>query len=389
VTALALREKNLYQREPGGNWYIRYTVNGRQVKQSTGTTNKKLAQMKLTRIKHEIDCGRLGLPTPKQEITFDELAHQYIEGYAKPNKKSWTRDMDCLLALKCFFGNMPVSKISKYHVEQYRIQRKTGTLPLKSGCQTRKPSAATVNKELTLLGTLFRKAEWYLEADKVNLPIKNPVDGIRKEKENNERVEWLNEDEAIELLDACNPFLRPIVLCALCTGMRRGEILRLKWESVDLDNRLITIRENKSNRTLQVAIPEVLKTELMRMKTRHPGSEFVFISSLGIPYGDVKNPFAHALEQSGIAEKRRQAGKPKFRFHDLRHTFASNLAMSTGNMFMVQKCLGHSSPRVTQRYAHLAESMQQEAVQEMTDKMFERKKLKKSSPEENTDGGSL
>ncbi|MFH1537320.1 MAG: site-specific integrase [bacterium] len=357
-------------------WWIRYSHNGKQRKESTGTTNKKLAKEILDKIKGEIVRDEFSLPQTRrrEEISFEMLAERYIEDYSKLHKKSWPRDLDVVKALSCIFSGRVITEITPHDIEEYKRKRLQGEIKLVSRFQKKKPARATVNREVQMLGAMFNKADILFKQEDFNIPRDNPVKRVSMYKVNNQRNDFLQKDEIEAMLDACDEnTLRPILLCAVTTGMRKDEILKLRWGQVDFNNDKINYIAKGGKRAV-AELTHVFKAELLRMKTRANGSQAVFISKKGTRRKDVRKAFNRALEDSGVAEARRQAEKPNFRFHDLRHTFASHLAMSSGSLVSVQKALGHTDPRTTQRYAHLAENYQKERIGEMVDKLFGKKK---------------
>lgn len=178
----------------------------------------------------------------------------------------------------------------------------------------------------------------------------SPMKGIRLLKEPPERVRYLTTEEIARLLARCSEHLRPIVICALHTGMRKGEILNLKWSDVDLHNRMILLERTKNNRRRMIPLSGVLCSVLKALSRR---SEYVFCSEKGERFGNVRKGFKAALKRASIED---------FRFHDLRHTFASHLTMSNCNIRTVQQLLGHTTIRTTMKYAHLSKEYLEEAV---------------------------
>ncbi|MBI5854268.1 MAG: site-specific integrase, partial [Nitrospirae bacterium] len=150
--------------------------------------------------------------------------------------------------------------------------------------------------------------------------------------------------EAERLLQACEDWLRPIVLTALHTGMRKGEILGLTWDLVDLNHGFIRLKQTKNGKARALPLNETLWTLLGRLRTR-PDVPRVFHDADGQRWGDVRHAFDRACEGAGLTD---------FRFHDLRHTFASWLIMRGVPLATVSNLLGHTSPTMTLRYAHLS-----------------------------------
>ncbi len=153
------------------------------------------------------------------------------------------------------------------------------------------------------------------------------------------------------LLDCCVEHLKPIVTVALHTGMRLSEILKLKWTQVDLKHGFILLDITKNGERREIPIDNTL-TIMFNNMLKGFESKFVFAGKDGDPYKSVKRSFSTALKKSGIHD---------FRFHDLRHTFASHLVMAGVDLTSVKELLGHKSLAMTTRYAHLSPSHKRKA----------------------------
>jgi integrase len=141
------------------------------------------------------------------------------------------------------------------------------------------------------------------------------------------------------LLHATNPlWLRPLLILALHTGMRKGEILNLKWTDIDFIRRLITIQKSKNGQKRAIPMSEMLYETLKRIKVRD-------ISLKVFPISDrsLRAAFSRTLKKAGITD---------FRIHDLRHTFATRLVQNGVDLYKVKELLGHKSILMTSRYAH-------------------------------------
>jgi integrase len=142
---------------------------------------------------------------------------------------------------------------------------------------------------------------------------------------------------------------------ALNTGMRRGEILNLKWSDINMRTGTIIIRKSKNNEVRMIPINDTLKQSLEQIGPQQ-SNEYVFGNGNGKPYVTIKTGFKAAVRRAGITD---------FRFHDLRHTFASHLIMSGVDIKSVQELLGHKDIRMTIRYSHLSNAHLQEAVKRL------------------------
>ena len=278
----------------------------------------------------------------ESQTTFNELADRYVENYQRQR---------CFSSLKYYlvseyraaFGDRKLSEIAYLDLETYRNRRKA--IPTRIG---RPRTDATVNREMTTLKHMLNKAvEWgMLETS----PFKK---GSRLMlKENNHRLRFLSESEIEALLRECASHLRPIVETALLTGMRRGELLSLQWEQIR--NGFIYLTETKSGKARQIPINERLAGVLRGVRQDNQlKSPYVFCDFQGRRLGDFKRSFASACRRAGIEA---------FRFHDLRHTFASQLVMNGISLKAVQELLGHADIKMTMRYSHLSQAHLQDAV---------------------------
>jgi integrase len=175
---------------------------------------------------------------------FEDLAARWLRDHARVVKRSWTSDRHRIETLKSHFGRSTLTEITPDRVDRYRSDRLTA----KRKGRKRTISPTTVNKEVALLKAMLNRAiAWGL------LDV-NPILRVKKLREPEGRVRYLEPEEIDRLLAACPPHLRPIVVCALHTGMRRGEILGLTWDRVDLKNRLIRVTGTKSGKARMIPI---------------------------------------------------------------------------------------------------------------------------------------
>lgn len=316
------------------NWFLDYRLpNGKRRREKIGT-NKKLALNVLAKRKAEIAEGKFLDVRKNKKIRFEEFAEEYLNLHAKPNKKSWKADYYNLKGLERLFKGKYLYTIAVEDIEKFKSERSKEVAP------------ATVNRELATLKTLLNKAVAW---DKVH---ENVAKSIKFLKEPKGRLRFLESEEIVKLLSNCNKRLRPIVVLALNTGMRRGEILGLKWRNIDIKRNIITLLETKNGERREVHINEQVKTSLIRVR-KHPYSPYIFCNKDGKPYHDIRKSFFTALRKSGINS---------FHFHDLRHTFASHLVMSGVDINTVRELLGHKDIRMTLRYSHLSPSHKKRAV---------------------------
>ena len=276
---------------------------------------------------------------PEGGLKLSEAAERYLA--LKSRKRTLGEDRRQLEHLKTAFGaDTPLAAITADRVSAYKAQRlaTVRTIGKDESAVERPLSAAAINRPLALLRHLLRLAheEWGVLAG---------VPKIRPEKEPQGRLRWLTEAEAGALLAACrksrNAALADLVEFAMFTGVRRGEALGLTWDRVDRARGVVRL--------------EVTKSGLRREVPLNTNADAVLASrwtdgATGAVFGSQKwNSFRSAWEAALAA-----AGIEDFRFHDLRHTFASWLVQRGRTPKEVQIALGHQTPTMTNRYTHLA-----------------------------------
>jgi len=320
----------------GKTWCVDYSYKGQRVRRAVGHS-KKIAELTLKDIELKIARGEnLGIHD-LPHVVFRDYAGEYLE-FSKANKgeSSWVRDRVSMKHLDQAFGDKYLFAVAPKEVEEYKKHRleKGGAEP------------ATVNRELATLRHMFNKAvEWGYVRE-------SPVKGVKMLKVPPGRLRFLEAHEIAQLLDECSQHLRPIVVTALNTGMRLSEILYLRWSQVNFRLRTITVERAKNNERRIIPMNQPLYLELERLGRRRR-SQFVFCGEDGKAFGSVQTGFKAACRRAGITD---------FRFHDLRHTFASHLVMSGVNIRAVQQLLGHKDIKMTMRYSHLSPQHLQEAV---------------------------
>ena len=191
-----------------------------------------------------------------------------------------------------------------------------------------------------------------------------PFTTAKKMYQEKSRLRYLMPDEVNELLDHCDGYLHTILTTALHIGARKSEILRMRLgENVNLDKRIITFDKTKNDEVRHIPINDTLLEELSRQAEGKKPGDYMFCRKDGTPFADVRKSFSTALKYAGIED---------FHFHDLRHTFASNLIMDGVDLFTLKELLGHKDIKMTMKYAHLAPEHKSKAVK-VLDRVFAQK----------------
>jgi len=324
---------------------------------------KTMAREMLKKIEQKVKLGQYDMldatiPTLKE---FSEDYLKYIR-YIKRNR-SWKDTIYHLRSLKSTLGDKKLSEITSGNIDDYKLTRLLKVKP------------ASVNRELACLSHLFN----YAKREK-RFFAENPVSISKLLPENNQVERILTLEEETKLLILCNPYLKPIIVTALQTGLRKNEILTLKWSNVDLDNNVITLdhTNTKNKKTRRVPINSVLRKLLLEQKSKYRGYDnitniqkykkdkeekqnYVFLSAAEKPYkrhDSIKGAFERSCKKAGING---------LRFHDLRHTVATRMIEAGASIVAVSRILGHADLKTTMRYAHPENSLK-EAIELLTNK---------------------
>ena len=330
-----------------GNYYIDYRLtNGKRRRKKIGQS-KKLAETVLSKIKVEIAEGKHLDVVKKDQIKFEDFAQEYFNCHSRQHKKGWKTDKYIMNVLNRFFKGKCLYEITPKDIENFKMER------INERINDKPLSPATVNRQLDLLSGMFNKAiAWGKLRD-------NPMKSVSSFRVSPGRLRFLEKEEVIKLISNCSDFLRPVVIVAVFTGMRKSEILGLKWHDIDIKRSIITLLDTKNGEKREVPMSEIVKNALIKVR-KHPESPYIFWEDNGKCVHDVRKSFSTALRKSGINN---------FRFHDLRHTFASQLVMSGVDLNTVRELLGHKDMTMTLRYSHLAQSHKQWAVDTLQKRM--------------------
>ena len=276
----------------------------------------------------------------RTSMTFSDFVGDYLETWA-PERKPTTVAAErkrIVLHLVPAFGTKPLSVITRKEIELYLTRRRgEGAKP------------GTTNRELCRLKNILKKAqEWELIET-------NPAGGIKQARERIVEQDYLSEDETARLLEVCDERIRPMVMLAVYTGMRWGELAGLRWRDVSFERGTARLRDTKNNEDRYVPLnSEVLKT-LKELRGNGKGDGVVFTNpATNEAWTDIRKPFRASLKAAGIDRH--------IPLKNLRHTAASHLVMNGVDLRTVGQILGHKSLQVTLRYAHLAPDHLQEAV---------------------------
>jgi integrase len=318
-------------------WYLSYRDgNGKRVRHVIphAHSQEQAVRVLLETIDREFHGKHEQKP---KKIGFKQWANIYLRDYSRVTNKSWKDDEYRMKALEEFYGEKELRKISLLDVQRFRKSR------LKAG-----NAKSTVNRYISLLKRMMNIAilENYLES--------NPVKVKKFSEQDRERTRVISEDEEAAIMEHSSPQLKSFLIIALATGMRTGEIYRLSWKQIDLQERMITIERTKSGRLRHIPINQTLFQELVSMRSRNARSQYLFHNPrTGKPVTSMKKAFHGALGRAGLTG---------IRIYDCRHTAATRWIRSGVDVQTVKELLGHADITTTQRYLHSNAEAKREAV---------------------------
>ena len=283
-------------------------------------------------------------PLQEPSLTFAQFVAERYAPHAKMTKRGYVTEESILKNhLLPALGNRPLVQITKAELITFIHGKLTSLKP------------GTINRIINGLKVIFSRAlEWEVQGI-----VKDPTKGIKQFANNSRHERYLSQEEAAKLLNAVlhshNRMLSPIVAALLLTGCRKREILDARWEHVDLERGVLLVPISKSGKPRQVILSEPVKQIFLQAKAilvAHKGQEASDRCPWVFPNPDTGKPFSGVYKSWHAA--RCAVGLQDLRMHDLRHSFASALVNKGNSLYDVQKLLGHSSSRMTERYAHLS-----------------------------------
>jgi integrase len=283
-------------------------------------------------------------PAPEApKMTFGEFVRDRYIPHARVTKRGFRAEMSILKNhILPAFEHRPLAEVTKAEIVSFIHQK------IPSGL-----GSGTINRLLNALKAIFSRAiEWEIAGLE-----KNPAHGVKQLPNNHRHERFLSQDEAASLLAAvtrsANKMLAPIVAFLLLTGCRKREVLDARWEHIDLERGQMTVPLSKSGKPRYVVLSAGAKAVLgqTRQILRQEMGSSAEACPWVFPNPATGEPFVGIYTSWDTA--RRAAGLQDVRVHDLRHSFASALVNRGATLFDVQKLLGHSSPKMTERYSHL------------------------------------
>ena len=343
--------------KPTGPWYIQYPVSrdakGRIKYRTIKASWQKKNALEMLRKKQEefFEKDKLGM-AHRSDMSFAEFMDWGLSQEVMKVKASANSDFSRAMHLKEYFGRCRALEVTPLMVENFRVRMKQ-TKSVKTG---RLYAGGTINKVISLARKIY-----YLGMD-AGIVKTNPFArrGVFKE---HPRGRYMPDDDFRRILTHLPEYVQPIALTAYLTGMRRGEVLGLTWDRVDLETGTVDLREEQTKteepRMLYLnSLPELRKVFLEAALKRGAGQEEVFTRSDGLP---ISKEYMARLFKKACSE----AKTPLYRFHDLRHTFNTNMVKAGVQKSVIMRLTGHKTLAMFLRYSHLDQEQSESAMESL------------------------
>lgn len=317
----------------GSVWWTYFYIEGIRHQHSTGTSNKKQAELIEMRLKQEENAKRFQVVQIDPRLTFGQLASKFVEsGSAKKHH------LDRLKALLPFFSERQIIRINHETANDYRKYRHSQKIL----------TAATLNRDLIAARFILN---WGLRKE---LLVANPLKGVRMERERRRKRPIVSIQEELSIIAAAAIHLKEIVIVALDTGMRRIEILNQLWEDVDFHHGLLYVSRSKTAEGECREIPLTARVlEILKARKQDQGLIFTFA---GLPLHRVKTAWKGALRRAGVRA---------LRLRDLRHTFNNRLIFSGVDREVRKSLMGHADSETHDVYINVELPQKIEAIKNL------------------------
>ena len=323
-------------------YFIEYRDQGKRKYEYMGPS-KQAAERRFSEIKKNQIEGKSLKKDPSASTSLGEMIQWYLNVDSVKSKRSYKRDVQLLAAVEKILGNeKKISEITPGLIDDYRHIRKKDPSPTKKGASI---APATINKETSQLITMLNKA---VSHGKLN---QNPLAGkIKKLVEDNVRKKVLNQEEFERLVSELKSPLREMFIVAFYLCMRQGEIIKLTWSSVDLEEGFIRLpAENTKNNLSRVVPIHPFVEECLKQVEKKDGEDRVFLSN-GKPINQFSGNFQRQWKNAT-----KKVGLEDFHFHDSRHCSINNLRLAQNDYFRIMAISGHKTMSVFKRYNYVTE----------------------------------
>ena len=329
----------------GKSWYVKYYSNGKPVRKAVCRDKKTAGEYKAHL---EVQLARMSFGLPVEKYSWQKFIEKYL-AYSKVEKRIRTTVLDskAIQLFANFAQPQTTGDLNRERLEEWKADR------------LKEVSPTTVNIELRHLKACFHKAvEW-------GIMDQRQFAGVKQLKQLKKLPRFLSKEEIKKLSETMPIRWWRMFYTMICTGLRLGEFLHLKWSQINWGRKVIILQSDhewapKDNELREIPLHPNLEQMLWQMNKEagNPRDGYIFHD------GNITPTLIRRIERKFQAY-RKKAGIEKCRIHDLRHTFASHLVMSGADLLTVRDLLGHSSVKTTEIYAHLSPSHRQQAVERL------------------------
>jgi len=335
--------RGVFEKVPGsGEWWIRYVdASGRYRREKAGTKGAAIDLVR-KRKTEALQGKKLPERLRRATVTFMDITSDAL-AYSKAHKRTYDDDVQRMERMRGWFRDRSADSVTPQEIERH----------FEECIEEEEWAPSTVNHYRSLLSLTYRLAIRNGKA------TSNPARATRHRREDNSRVRYLTPEEEAKLrgvLEAEWAGHTPEFDLALHTGLRLSEMYGLDWQDVDLARRLILIRRGKNGESRYARLNSIALKALAELRKRGDRTGPVIRNLAGEPLAGPRYWWDKAITKAGIAD---------FHWHDLRHTFASRLAMAGVGIRAIQDSLGHKSVAMTVRYSHLAPDFLLDVVEKL------------------------
>ena len=341
----------IYKRPNSKYYWMKFTFDGELIQQSTKVSNKKDAQTIESAYRTQLALGKIGIKVEKRDIpTFEQATQSYLEwSKIEHGEKTIKRYIYACLPLQKFFGQTKVDKVETKDIESYVLQRSKQKSRKTSQTITRE----TINRELFVLKVIFRRL---LDS---KILKDNPAKSVKRLSENERTFHVITAKEEKLHLFACPPLVRDVAALMLESGMRCGEVYRLKRQDIFLEKAYLKVTKGKTKSSVRQVPLSGKAVQILSARLTKFDGDYLF------PQNDTDGE-KETDSLSNLSRKVvRQLGFD-FRLYDCRHTFATRAIESGVDLVTLASILGHVNLDMLTRYAHPSENMKADAIKKMS-----------------------
>jgi integrase len=333
----------------GKIYWFHFVFEGEHIQRSTKQGNPRVARQIEAAYRTQLAKGEVGIHEPRKPPSFIKAMNEFLEWSATEHRAhpgTYERHKASSLALLKFFSDTRLDKITCEDVEKFKSQRFN-----QKGKKTKRSlRPATVNRELACLKALFF---YWMKSDVIT---KNPVSGVSFLDENNEQTRVISFNEQELYLAAAHQPLKDVATLMLQTGMRPEEIFRIRVEDIHIEESYLQVTHGKTRAARRKIPLNSAATEILIRRLQIIKGSYIFPGRTDKPVRDMVNAHHRAIAKSGVAH---------FRLYDLRHTWATRMAMTRIDLVTLAAMLGHSRIQMVLRYVHPTEQHMNEAMRRL------------------------